>query len=159
MGLGVAVSEVRGESAHVLTLTATVGDLLQWHPICTCSRPTAALVYLAGQQAVLYRSRMNPSLGRNLEARRPPKPNGAVAAAHPPPRRCSASWARHVAKVYQADPLVCTRCGRRTGLIGVAEHGGGRSVPAQWERPPQPSATLTVPSLRCRLAEHWRPAR
>jgi hypothetical protein len=26
------------------------------------------LVYLDGQQAVLYRSRMNPSLGRNFEA-------------------------------------------------------------------------------------------
>jgi hypothetical protein len=29
------------------------------------------LVYLDGQQAVLYRSRMNPSLGRNFEAMDP----------------------------------------------------------------------------------------
>jgi len=29
------------------------------------------LVYLDGQQAVLYRSRMNPTLGRNFEAMDP----------------------------------------------------------------------------------------
>jgi len=26
-------------------------------------------------------------------------------------RRCSPSWARLIAKVFQADPLVCRRCG------------------------------------------------
>jgi hypothetical protein len=30
--------------------------------------PLRKLVYLDGQKAVLYRSRMNPSLGRNFEA-------------------------------------------------------------------------------------------
>jgi hypothetical protein len=29
----------------------------------------------------------------------------------PPRRRCSATWARLIAKVFQADPLVCRRCG------------------------------------------------
>jgi hypothetical protein len=29
------------------------------------------LVYLDGERAVIYRSRMNPSLGRNLEAKDP----------------------------------------------------------------------------------------
>ena len=106
------------------------------------------LVYLDGQQAVLYRSRMNPFLGRNFEAldplewlartsdhiphpgqhrtlfygeyanrvrrqRRPPAPDGTMAAAEPPLKRCSPSWARLIAKVYQVDPLVCTRCGQR----------------------------------------------
>ena len=28
-----------------------------------------------------------------------------------PSRRCSPSWARLIAKVFQADPLVCRRCG------------------------------------------------
>jgi hypothetical protein len=26
-------------------------------------------------------------------------------------RRCSSTWARLIAKVFQADPLVCRRCG------------------------------------------------
>jgi Putative transposase len=98
------------------------------------------LVYLDGRQAVLYRSRMNPSLGRNFEALDPlewlarisdhiPDPGqhrtlfygeyssrargtahsaeaGAVAAELPPRRRCSPSWARLIARVYQVDPLV-----------------------------------------------------
>jgi len=105
------------------------------------------LVYLDSQQAVLYRSRMNPSLGRNFGALDPlewlarmsdhiPDPgqhrtvfygqyaNRARSAgrrdaaqmlegsAEPPRRRCSPTWARLIAKIYQVDPLVCTRCGR-----------------------------------------------
>jgi len=32
--------------------------------------------------------------------------------AEPPTRRrCSSTWARLIAKVFQADPLVCRRCG------------------------------------------------
>jgi serine/threonine protein kinase len=81
------------------------------------------LVYLDGQQAVLYRSRMNPSLGRNFEAMDPLEWLARLAAgrggaaphrdeAEPPTRRrCSPSWARLIAKVFQADPLVCRRCG------------------------------------------------
>ena len=33
--------------------------------------------------------------------------------AEPARRRCSPSWARLIAKVYQVDPLVCTRCGQK----------------------------------------------
>jgi hypothetical protein len=108
------------------------------------------LVYLDWQQAVLYRSRMNPSLGRNFGTMDP------------------LEWlARLIARVYQVDPLVCVRCGQRVRLIAfvtdqmaigkilehlglstpevakpplparevlrVAEHGDGWGVPAQWE--------------------------
>jgi hypothetical protein len=104
------------------------------------------LVYLDGQKAVVYRSRMNPSLGRNFEAMDPlewlahladhipdPGKHRTHFYAHyanrvrgerpgeevdhgdhqeqPKKRRCSASWARLIAKVFQADPLVCRRCG------------------------------------------------
>jgi len=34
-----------------------------------------------------------------------------------PRRRCPPIWARLIAKVYHADPLVCTRCGQRMSLI------------------------------------------
>jgi Putative transposase len=88
-----------------------------------------------GQQAVLYRSKLNPLLGRNFEAmdsvewlarmsdhipdpgqhrplfygeyanrirgsRRPPEAEQRTAAAEPPRKRCSPSWARLIAKVY-----------------------------------------------------------
>lgn len=33
-------------------------------------------------------------------------------------RRCLSSWARLLAKVYQVDPLVCTRCGKRMNVVG-----------------------------------------
>jgi hypothetical protein len=105
------------------------------------------LIYLDGQKAVLYRSRMNSSLGRNFEAMDPlewlacladhipdpgrhrthfyahyanrvrgerpgeKEPRPTDEAEPPTRRRCSPSWARLIAKVFQADPLVCRRCG------------------------------------------------
>jgi Transposase zinc-binding domain/Putative transposase len=110
------------------------------------------LVYLDGHKAVLYRSRMNPSLGRNFEALDPlewlarmsdhiPDPGqhrtilyghysnrtrGAPqrdkaepteASAETPRRRSAPTWARLIAKVYQVDPLVCTRCGQKMKTI------------------------------------------
>jgi hypothetical protein len=105
------------------------------------------LVYLDGQKAVLYRSKMNPFLGRNFEAVDPREwlarladhiPDAGKHRTHfygvyanrvrgqrspaevdsatdedqaPKKRRCPPSWARLIAKVYQADPLVCPKCG------------------------------------------------
>lgn len=99
------------------------------------------LVYLDGQQAVLYRSKMNSFLGRNFGAMEPlewlarlsdhipdpgqhrtlfygeyanrvrgqrePLESKTSPASEPPRKRCSPSWARLIAKVYQVDPLVC----------------------------------------------------
>jgi hypothetical protein len=149
------------------------------------------LVYLDGSKAVLYRSRMNPSLGRNFEAMDPlewlarmsdhiPDPgqhrtlfygeysNRVRGSAHhdvaevqagpapEPRRRCSPGWARLIAKVYQADPLVCTRCGQRMGLIAfvtdqmaigkILDHLGLSTPEAA--KPPPPTRELV------RAAEH-----
>jgi len=138
------------------------------------------LVYLDGHKAVLYRSRMNPSLRRNFEALDPlewlarmsdhiPDPgqhrtilygmyaNRARGARHrdeaqlpeacaePPRRRCSPSWARLIAKVYQVDPLLCTRCGQKMQMIAfltdelsirrILDHLG-LSAPPQDKPPP-----------------------
>ena len=145
------------------------------------------LVYLDGQQAVLYRSRMNPSLGRNFEALDPlewlasmsdhiPDPGqhrtlfygeyssrargtaqsaeaeAVVTAELPPRRRCSPSWARLIAKVYQVDPLVCTRCGHRMSILAyvsdqhsirrILDHLGLR--PLENDKPPPPREILRV---------------
>jgi hypothetical protein len=110
------------------------------------------LVYLDGQQAVLYRSKLNPFLGRNFEAMDPvewlarmsdhipdpgqhrtlfygeyanrvrsePEPAEADTSpvpAQPPRKRCSPSWARLIAKVYQVDPLLCVRCGQGMSIV------------------------------------------
>ena len=57
---------------------------------------------------------------------------------------CPRSWARLIAKVYQVDPLVCTRCGRRMSILAfvsdqhaisrILEHLGLRSP--ELGRPP-----------------------
>jgi hypothetical protein len=39
------------------------------------------------------------------------------APAEPPRRRCSPTWARLIARVYQVDPLVCARCGQKMQMI------------------------------------------
>jgi hypothetical protein len=110
------------------------------------------LVYLDGQTAVLYRSRMNPSRGRNFEAmdplewlarladhipnpgrhrthlyahlyahyanrvrgERPPEEvrSHGDEAEQPKKRPCSPSWARLIAKVFQADPVVLQKLRR-----------------------------------------------
>jgi len=72
---------------------------------------------------------------------------------HPPPRRrCPPSWARLIAKVYQVDPLVCTRCGQRMSILAfvsdqhsisrILEHLGLRSP--ERDRPPPPREILRV---------------
>src|SRR5712691_883595 len=143
------------------------------------------LVYLDGQQAVLYRSKMNPFLGRNFEALDPlewlgrmsdhipdpgqhrtlfygeyanrvrraqqAEPEPATTPADPPKRRCSASWARLIAKVYQVDPLLCTRCGERMSIVAfvadsfairrILDHLGLSPPP---EKPPPQREVLRV---------------
>ena len=69
----------------------------------------------------------------------------AGTSAEPPPRRrCSPSWARLIAKVYQVDLLVCVRCGQRMSLLAfvsdqhsinrILEHLGLRAP--QQDKPP-----------------------
>jgi len=77
------------------------------------------------------------------------------APAEPPSRRCSPTWARLIAKVYQVDPLVCTRCGKRMSIVAfvtdalairrILDHLG-LSTPAA-EKPPPSHEVI-------RLAEH-----
>jgi hypothetical protein len=130
------------------------------------------LVYLDGQQAVLYRSRMNPSLGRNFEAmdllewlarladhipdpgrhrthfyshyanrlrgERPgdEEPRHADEAVQLPTRlRCSPTWARLIAKVFQADPLVCRRGWRAAQGGGLHHRLGGDPADPRTPRP------------------------
>lgn len=51
--------------------------------------------------------------GQSLHGERPPEEVTSHTDHREPPkkRRCSPSWARLISKVFQADPLVCKRCG------------------------------------------------
>ena len=72
-----------------------------------------------------------------------------------PRKRCLSTWARLLAKVYQVDPLVCTRCGKRMSVAGfvtdtvairrIIEHLGLSTPEA--EKPPPVREIL-------RVAEH-----
>ncbi len=78
------------------------------HVACSMVRGPLSLqklVYLDGQRAVLYRGKMNPSLGRNFE------------------RRCSPSWARLIAKLFHADPLTCRNCGGKLKVVAYVSDG------------------------------------
>ena len=77
----------------------------------------------------------------------------AGTSAEPPPRRrCSPSWARLIAKVYQVDPLVCTRCGQRMSIVAfvtdslaihrILDHLG--LSPPQQEKPPPAREVVRV---------------
>jgi hypothetical protein len=149
---------------------------------------------LDGQQAVLYRSKMNPFRRRNFEAMDPlewlarmsdhiPDPgqhrtllcgvyanrvrgerqsaeaDTSPAAAEPPRKRCSPSWARLIAKLFQVDPLLCVRCGQRMSMVAfvtdafairrILDHVGLSTPEA--ERPPPLREVLRV----AEPAEGW----
>jgi hypothetical protein len=62
-----------------------------------------------------------------------------------PRRRSSPSWARLIARIYQGDPLVCSRCGQRMSVIAfLTDHVSikrildhlGLSTPPQGKPPP-----------------------
>jgi hypothetical protein len=69
--------------------------------------------------------------------------------------RCSPTWARLIARVYQVDPLLCTRCGQRMRIVAfvndafairrILDHLGLSSLEA--EKPPPLTEVL-------RVAEH-----
>jgi hypothetical protein len=77
-------------------------------------------------------------------AARSGEPAGAVEQASPR-RRSSPSWGRMIAKVYQVDPLLCTRCGQRMSIVGfvtdsvaigrILDHLG-LGAPQRQEKPP-----------------------
>jgi hypothetical protein len=149
------------------------------------------LVYLDGQQAVIYKGlKHNPTLGRNFETMDPlewlarmadhiPDPGrqrtffyayyanrarGDRAAEEPGAgeleeqparkRRCSPSWARLIAKVFQADPLTCGKCGGKLKIVAylhdqvaikhVLAHLG-LSPPEEPKPPPAVHEVVRVP--------------
>jgi hypothetical protein len=67
-----------------------------------------------------------------------------VPAEPPKKRRCSASWARLISKVYHADPLTCRKCGGKLKIVAyihsqvaikkILDHLG--LSPPEQERPP-----------------------
>ncbi len=68
----------------------------------------------------------------------------------PRKRRCSPSWARLLAKVIQADPLVCKRCSRPLKVVAyVSDSVAIRQILhhldlCPLEKPPPPDAQELV---------------
>ena len=98
------------------------------------------LVYLDGQQAVIYKGlKHNPTLGRNFETMDPLEWLARLA-----DQICAASWARLIAKVFYADPLTCRKCGGKLKIVAylhdhvaikqILDHLGLR--PPEDPRPP-----------------------
>jgi len=82
---------------------------------------------------------------RTRGARRRPESGVLERLPETPRRRSSPSWARLIAKIYQVDPLVCSRCGQRMSVIAfltdqvsikrILDHLG-LSTPPQDKPPP-----------------------
>jgi hypothetical protein len=73
----------------------------------------------------------------------------------PPRRRCSASWARLIARVYHVDPLVCLRCGQRMSILAFVsdQHSIGRILEHLGLRPSEQDKPPPVREIP-RVAEH-----
>jgi len=74
----------------------------------------------------------------------PTEPAAEAGEEHKPRRRASPSWGRLIAKVYQVDPLVCTRCGQRVKVVAFVTDSAAighildhLSTP-ELEKPPPP---------------------
>ncbi len=80
------------------------------------------------------------------------QPEAEAGQEHEPRRRASPSWGRLIAKVYQVDPFVCTRCGKRMSVVAfvtdsaaigrILDHLGLSSPEA--EKPPPVREILRV---------------
>jgi hypothetical protein len=104
-----------------------------------------------------HRTLFNGEYSNRVRGSGHPDEREAHAGEAPEPRkRCSPTWARLIARVYQVDPLVCTRCGQRMSTIGfvtdqmavqeVLDHIGLSSPEAA--KPPPPGREVL------RVAEH-----
>jgi len=150
------------------------------------------LVYIDGQQAVIYRGlRTNPTLGQNFEAMDPlewlarmadhipdtgkhrtlfyahyanrargerttEEDGKTLPAKDEPPkkRRCSASWARLISKIFHADPLMCRKCGAKLKVVAYLHDTVairqildylGLSPPEERKPPPAVQEVVRVP--------------
>ena len=111
-----------------------------------------------GQHRTLYYGEYS---SRVRGAGEPPGPAPEVAEEHEPRRRASPSWGRLIAKVYQVDPLVCTRCGKRMSVVAfvtdsvaigkILDHLGLSNPEA--EKPPPPVREMAVSAALVALAE------
>jgi hypothetical protein len=133
---------------------ATAGDLLQWHPhLHVLARDggfsaDGRFIPVVSWDTTLLMNRV-----RGMRQRDEAEPQEASAEA--PPRRSSPSWARLIAKVYQVDPLVCSRCGQKMYVLAfltdqlsirrILDHLGLR--PSEQTKPPPVHEIL-------RVAEH-----
>ena len=77
-----------------------------------------------------------------------------IEAQHAKKRRCSATWARLISKVFQVDPLTCAKCGGELEIIAYLHdqvsiskilHHLGLSPPEPAKPPPAVHEVVRVP--------------
>jgi hypothetical protein len=100
------------------------------------------------RRTILYGHYANRTRGQ----RRRDESEWPEASAEPPRRRSSPTWVRLIAKIYQVDPLVCTRCGQKMQILAfltdqlsirrILDHLG--LSPTQEAKPPPIQELLRV---------------
>jgi len=76
-------------------------------------------------------------------------------------RRCSASWARLISKVFHVDPLTCAKCGGKLEIIAYLHDQVSISKilehldlgPSETAKPPPALPSLPIPPVPVRAAE------
>jgi hypothetical protein len=139
-----------GEAARpgIVVSIATAGDLLRWHPqlhVLTTDGgfnqdgTFSPLGEWDGHALMEWLARMAdhiPDPGRHrtlfyafyanrVRGERAAEEPGEARADEQPARRrrCPASWARLISKVFQADPLACRKCGGKLKIIAYLTDG------------------------------------
>jgi hypothetical protein len=89
---------------------------------------------------LFYGESANRVRGRMPATRARPDPDGGRPVAQAAP-----GWARLIAKVYEVDPLVCTRCGQRMSIVAFVTDTLRHPVHPRPPRP-QPAAAGEAPA-------------
>ena len=108
----------------------------------------------AGQQLIRYYGQFSHVRPAWARATRSPalQPVPSPEAQHETAHRARRSWARLIKKVYEADPLICSRCGGPLKIISLIDNAAIIEKILRhlklWDRPERPPPTPPSRPLR-----------